>query len=213
MFMKGVSLIKNNIVKELEMNYLYKMSNIPKAKQRQLLLTPESVDIPMFEKLKEYKDDIYNFVNKGIQLYIFSYGFGNGKTSWSIKLLQAYFDEVWEGNGLRQRGLFIHVPTFLTKLKSIISKPDETFSELINNLHEIDVVVWDDIASTKLSDYDYNILLTYIDQRHLEGKCNIYTGNLDYNEMVTALGQRLTSRVWQSSRIVELKGADRRNSL
>lgn len=189
------------------------MSGIPKARQKQILLTPESVDIPMFEKLKEYKEDIYNFVNDGIQVYIFSYGFGNGKTSWSIKLLQAYFDEIWSGNGLKQRGVFIHVPTFLTKLKNNIRKPDEEFMNLIDNLSEVDVVVWDDIASTKMSDYDYNTLLTYIDQRILENKCNIYTGNLDYNDMLNAIGNRLTSRVWQSSRIIELKGMDRRGEL
>ena len=77
-------------------------------------------------------------------------------------------------------------------------------------LLEINLVIWDDIATGKLTDYDHTNLLTYIDQRKLNGKANIYTGNLNENELVEALGNRLKSSVWNDSTIVELFGNDRR---
>ena len=58
-----------------------------------------------------------NFVKNGENLYIFSKNFENGKAIWAIKLMQNYFNQIWAGNGFTQRGLFIHVPSFLTKFK------------------------------------------------------------------------------------------------
>jgi len=75
-----------------------------------------------------------------------------------------------------------------------------------------DVVVWDDIASTKLSDYDIQQLLTLIDARVSEGLSNIYTGNITSHEALTkAVGDRLASRIWNLSTLVEFKGKDRRD--
>ena len=126
--------------------------------------------------------------------------------------MQKYFDEIWAGNGFINRGLFIHTPTFLTKCKEVISKKDEEFEILKEQLLKVDLVIWDDIASGKLTDFDHINLLTYIDQRKLNGKSNIYNGNLDENELIAALGNRLKSRVWNDSVVVELYGIDRRQA-
>ena len=83
--------------------------------------------------------------------------------------------------------------------------------KLIKTLSTVDLVVWDDIASTKLSDYDIQQLLTIIDQRIADGLSNIYNGNLTSHEAVAnALGDRLASRIWNTSTLVEFKGKDRR---
>ena len=124
--------------------------------------------------------------------------------------MQKYFDEIWAGNGFKVRGLFVHVPSFLTKFKEIINKKDENFELFKKQLLEVDLVIWDDIAAGKLSDYDHTNLLTYIDQRKLNGKANIYTGNLEENELIVALGNRLKSRIWNDSIKVEIFGNDRR---
>ena len=151
-----------------------------------------------------------SFVQNGENLYIFSKNFGNGKTTWSIKLMQKYFDDIWAGNGFTQRGLFIHTPSFLTKFKEIINKKDEDFEILKEQLLNVDLVIWDDIAAGKLTDYDHTNLLTYIDQRKLNGKANIYTGNLDENELTISVGNRLKSRIWNDSIRIELLSNDRR---
>ena len=141
-------------------------------------------------------------------MYIFSEKTGNGKTSWAIKLLLKYFDSIWAGNGFRVRGYFQHVPSLFTTLKDF-SKSHEA---LRKTLATVDLVIWDDIASTKLSDYDAQQLLIIIDQRVSDGLANIYTGNLTSQEALTkAVGQRLASRIWNMSTLVEFKGKDRRS--
>jgi len=197
-------------IRYMEMDFLMQNSGIPRNKQYSVLLTPSKKDVQAFVTLKEIKDDIITFVENGESVYIYSHNFGNGKTTWAIKLMQKYFDKIWAGNGFRCRGIFIHVPTFLTKIKEGISRKDEDFETLKSRLMDVDLVIWDDIAATKLSDYDHANLLTYIDQRKLQELSNIYTGNLPQNELQEALGNRLSSRVWNDSTPIRFLGADRR---
>ena len=197
-------------IRYMEMDFLMQNSGIPRNKQYSVLLTPSKEDVQAFVTLKEIKDDIIAFVENGESVYIYSHNFGNGKTTWAIKLMQKYFDGVWAGNGFRCRGIFIHVPTFLTKIKEGISRKDEDFETLKSRLMTVDLVIWDDIAATKLGDFDHANLLTYIDQRKLNQLSNIYTGNLHQNELQEALGNRLASRVWNDSTPVKFVGADRR---
>lgn len=194
----------------MEMHYLINNSNLPKSKQKPDVLYPDTIDLELFIALANLKDNILHFVEEGNNLYLYSRSFGNGKTSWAIKLMLKYLDEVWCGNGFRTRAIFINVPTFLTKLKENISTKDPEFNRVRNLLDKADLVIWDDIAASKLSDYDYTNLLTYIDSRCLNNKSNIYTGNLDGEEIVNALGNRLASRVYNGSLIAEFKGTDKR---
>lgn len=199
-------------VRYMEMHFLMNSSGLPRNKQYRQLLVPSEQDISAFMELQDIKDHITDFVGSGKNLYIYSRNFGNGKTTWAIKILQQFFNQVWAGNGFRVRGIFLHVPTFLFKIKECISRPDEDFEAIRSKLLSADVVIWDDIAATKLSDYDHANLLTYIDQRVFAGKTNIYTGNLIGREVIGALGNRLSSRVVNESKVVELVGLDRRGT-
>lgn len=207
----NTKLCNKNCIRYMEMHYLIESSNIPKAKKFKNELIPEKIDVENFKFLQEIKKDIINFVKNGENLYIYSERFGNGKTTWAIKIMQKFFNDIWLGNGFKIRGLFVHVPSFLTKCKDIINNKDEDFEAFKLNLLNVDLVIWDDIAAGKLSDYDYNNLLTYIDQRKLNGKSNIYTGNLNEAELKIAVGNRLKSRIWNDSSVVELFGSDRRD--
>ncbi len=73
-------------------------------------ITPKKIDIPSFDRLKTIKDNILPFVNDGKSLYISSNNLQTGKTTWSLKILYKYFDEIWAGNGFRIRGYFLYVP-------------------------------------------------------------------------------------------------------
>lgn len=195
-------------IRYYEMKYLMDNSGVPKSKQRPIKLDT-SVDRKSYEFLNELRYDIVNFVSGGESLYIYSQNTGNGKTSWAIKLLLRYFDQIWAGNGFRVRGKFVYVPLFLDKVKDFNNpySVQQYKDEIIN----ADLVVWDDIASVKLSDYDRGQLLLIIDQRIAEEKANIYTGNLTSRSMVeNTLGARLASRIWNMSTLVEFKDEDRR---
>lgn len=202
----------DHCIRFMEMQFLLEHSGIPRARQdpKVLTLIPEQCDLAVFRELQLIKQQIVNVVQNGKSLYIYSEYFGNGKTTWAIKLLLKYFDCVWNGNGFRVRGLFIHVPSFLNRLKDNINKPDAAFLNMKDLIKDVDVVVWDDIGACKLSEYDHSILLSYIDERVLKNLANIYTGNLYGNALQKALGGRLHSRVWSASSLFELKGHDRR---
>lgn len=195
-----------------EMKYLMDNSNIPLTKQnpKALILTPDDLDYDAYCSLADIKDDIKGFVISGNNLYITSEYTGNGKTTWAIKLLLKYFNEIWAGNGFICRGVFVHVPTFLSRLKEF-NKHDELFEELKKNILECDLVIWDDIAGSGLSEYDHSQLLSYVDQRILMEKSNIYTGNIcKFNELQIAVGNRLASRIYNGSTVIKFKGKDRR---
>ena len=200
-----------NCIKFLEMQYLMEHSNLPKAKQcPQQLIAPEC-DTDAYRQLAEIKSNILDFVNDGRNLYITSACTGNGKTSWAIKLLLKYFDEIWAGNGFNVRGLFVSVPLFLLKSKDF-KTTDTIFETLKKNMYVADLVVWDDIASTNMSKYDYSQLLACIDMRILEGKSNIFTGNFDTKEeLEECMGQKLASRIYGANTdIITFKGGDMR---
>lgn len=200
---------RTGCIRYLEMLHLLEQSGIPQSRWFPVTMSPDECDYVAFCDLADIKDEIINFVGRGSNLYLYSTKTGNGKTTWAIKLMLKYFNDIWPGNGFRCRGIFIHVPTFLTRMKNF-NALDEEFERIKSELPNVDVVIWDDIASTELSSYDHSQLLTYIDQRILSEKSNIFTGNLGSPEIVKALGTRLASRVWNSSKRIELKGSDKR---
>ena len=71
-------------------------------------------------------------------------------------------------------------------------------------------MVWDDIAAKMGSEFELTHLLNIIDNRLALGKSNIYTSNLNRQQLYTALGERLTSRIANMSIDIELFGADKR---
>ena len=192
-----------------EMKYLIDNSGIPIVRQKPQMLDA-GIDYNQFVILNGVKNKIAELVENGdFNLYICSKETGNGKTSWAIKILLKYFDQIWAGNGFRVRGYFQHVPTLLNTLKDF----SNNHSVLKNTLENADLVVWDDIAASKLSDYDISQLLIIIDSRISNGKANIYTGNLiTESALTTALGSRLSSRIWNTSTVVEFRGKDRRTN-
>lgn len=213
-YQQGCQLYRENCEKTchryLEMKYLIDNCGMPNADKYIKPLTPEEIDLPSFIKLKNLKDDILNFVENGENLYIVSENFGNGKTTWSLKLLYKYFDEVWCGNGFKPRGYFIYVPEFLNQLKLMDFRNSLEYKNLCRIINTVDLVVWDDIASSNLTNSDHVNLSSFIDSRMLKGKSNIFTGNLLSEELRQALGNRLHNRIWDNSKIVKFVGRGRR---
>ena len=197
--------------KYIEMRYLMDSSNIPRNKQKPIVLMPSQCDVKAFDRLASIKDNIVDFVEQGKNLYITSSTVGNGKTSWSLKLLMKYFEEIWEGNGLEPRGLIVHVPTFLLKCKDFKTE-DEAFTNLKKLALSVDLVVWDDIGGVTMSSYDYSQLLAYLDAREFGGLSNIFTGNItSRSDLEQALGAKITSRIWNSNtEVIEFFGGERR---
>ena len=200
----------NKCVKYLKIKTLMNNSNVPSNLHHPINLTPAcKSDIKAFNELATIKDDIVNFVNNGESLYICSHNTGNGKTSWALKLMYKLFssqyDEVFIEEPL---ALFIYVTDFLLQLKDFNNPLSQKY---LNYVKTVPLVIWDDIGTGTLSDYDYTQLLTYINARQQAQLSNIFTSNLiTLDELSSKVGDKLASRIFNSSTIIELKGKDMR---
>ena len=198
----------NSCLRYIEMKYLMDNSDIAPKRQMPASLVPDDIDRPSFMRLNDIKLDVVDFVKEGKNLYIWGEHTGNGKTSWALKIMLRFFNDIWAGNGFRTRGKFVHVPTFLVKLKDFANPLSDEYK---NDIMNCDLLILDDIASTGISQYDLSQLLLYIDHRTLYEKSIIYTGNISPNNLQSVLGERLASRInAKTTEKIELKGADRR---
>lgn len=180
-------------------------------KHTNLYIDKDGTDKDVFRGLQEISSHIEDFVLQGNQLYLHSTIAGNGKTSWALRLLQQYFEEIWSKSPLVCRGLFISAPRFLLELKDNISQQSDYISHIKENILKADIVIWDDIATKNVTTpFEGEHLLSYIDNRIELGKCNIFTSNLNDQEMHEVLGDRLASRICNLSYNLEFKGADKR---
>ena len=192
----------------LEMSWQMQNSGLSEAKQRPIKLRPESCDIEAFNVLSNIRRGVKEFVTSGSNLYLCSQYTGNGKTSWAIKILQSYLNLCCEGNYENLLGMFVSTPQLLLKLKDFDNPLPFLYKR---QLSTVDVVVWDDIAVSGMSNYDYTQLFTYIDSRLLSEKANIFTSNCSTrDELEKVIGNKLASRIWDTSEIVTLFGKDRR---
>lgn len=195
-------------VRYLQMSHLIELSNLPELYRTPVVLHSECAknDLDSYKFLNQIKNNIVSFVNIGRNLYICSKHCGNAKTSWATKIMLKYFDETWPNSYGCTRGLYVHVPTLLSDLKNFNNQP-----EYIDRIKEADLVIWDDLATklNRLSEYEHEKLLILIDNRVSNKKSNIYTSNLTTDlELCDSVGNRLTSRIYNSSEIVELVSSD-----
>lgn len=194
------------------MNYLYDQS-LMSLKQRQhtpLRLDENGTDRDEFNRLKSIEDNVEKFVETGTNLYIHSPISGNGKTEWSLRILQSYISKIWFKSDLRCRVLFINVPRYLISLKESISTPSEYVDHIKKHIFDADIVVFDELGIKAATNFEYEHLLNFINTRIDLGKSNIYTSNLTSAELNDRLGSRLYSRILNMSVDVELRGADKR---
>lgn len=192
------------------MNALFSRSRLPEARWKQFPLIAFEDDLEAYTRLAEIKSNIENFIKSGRNVYIFSNTPGNGKTSWAIRLMSAYFDKIWDYGAFECRGIYLNVTSFLQLAKDNINSPSHDYYSLLNNLVKCDVVIWDDIGIEHTTEYEYKLLFNLIDQRIMAQKSNIYTSNISDNECTRVLGERLSSRILGNCEIFEFRDEDKR---
>lgn len=195
-------------IRYMEMWHLINYSGLPKKLQRPAKLYPDKVDLDSFRYLNSFKEEITEFVEAGVNLFLCSSSCGNGKTTWAAKFLLSYFDNVWNGNGFLPRGKFVYVPDFLNEVKQNLQN-SEILESTANLLKNLDLVIWDDIAIRRLTSFEQSYLTAIIDYRQNEVKSNIFTSNVLPKDLEANVGSRLASRLC-CDEIVVLKGQDMR---
>lgn len=167
-----------------------------------------SADETAYEQLSYIRKHITEFVWENRNLYICGKNVGNGKTSWAIRMLHTYFHQCAKGNYENLLGMFVNTTDLLLKLKNFNNPLSQRY---LHNLETVDLVVFDDVAITGLSQYDYTQFFNIINKRMMAEKSNIFTSNITtLEELEEIFGPRLASRIYTASDIIELKGMDMR---
>lgn len=202
----------NPCIRFYKIDYLFKQSLLSDSQRqsKKLLLDSNECDREAFDRLALIKENICSFSAEGKNLYIYSTTPGNGKTSWAIKLLQAYIYKIWPEANLECKVLYVQVPKFLLELKSNISSHSDYIEFISNNILSADIVVWDDIGTKSATEFEHEHLLSLIDSRIFDGKSNIFTSNIEPDNLSSLLGDRLASRIINNSETIKFIGMDKR---
>lgn len=195
-----------------KLDHLYSKSliGLNQRKHVDLRVDDDGTDLEQFRQLKDIENRIVDFVKNGENLYIHSTECGNGKTSWALRMVETYFDIIWPKSPLTCRALFINVPRYLLAIKDNISEKSEYVAHIKNNVYTADMVIWDEVGSKGLTQFEHENILSLINARIDAGKSNIYTSNLNEDDLQVAVGPRLYSRIVNMSHNIELKGSDKR---
>ena len=175
-----------------------------------LRIDADGTDRDAFQRLKTIESDVVNFVNNGSNLYLYSTICGNGKSSWALRILQAYFNKIWPSATIECKALFINVPKFFLSLKDNISNHNDYIQHIKDNVADCDLVIWDDIGTKVGTEFEIENLLNIINNRIDNGKSNIYTSNMNPEQLKERVGERLYSRIVNLSTNIELHGMDKR---
>ena len=190
---------------------LYSLSNIPKRYRQDTPLRPEQIDLQSFHYLKDYKDNIDTKVGQGHWLYLFSENSGNSKTSWCCKFVGEYFRYLLRTRDfqIENRALYLNTNIFLEQLRNSFDDKESNINTLLDRAYKCDLLILDDIGVERGTPWTQERLYDLLNTRYNECKCTIFTSNLSPSEIEDKLGTRIASRI-RSSKIIELKGVDRR---
>lgn len=188
-------------------------SNIPPLYLRDKDMVIPLEDEKAYKKLETIKQNIVQFINEGQNLYISSNFVGNGKTQWATNLAKEYINNiqnVWINNGCPV--LFINVGDFLTYKKQSIT--DSSMQETTNKIERLilssKLVIFDDFADNTLSDYDYNYVYAWVNERTSHLKSSIFTTNTLPDDLIKYLPAKIVDRVLGLSEIIIFEGGSRR---
>lgn len=190
-------------------------SNLPEYQWIEASLSPEDDDIIAYERLSHIRAalDTFYCVQKN-NVVICGKNLGCGKTSWAVKLMLTHIEnrapilrgkEDWEIDSEFNIALFIPTVPFLVDIKQF--NDNKQASEIYQRAKTAELVVFDDVGAVNMSKYDYNVLYAIIEMRVLNHLPSIFTTNcVSEDELKEALGPRLADRIWNTSKIIELKG-------
>lgn len=200
-------------IKLFKIDALYNLSLISDQQRKyvSLRIDANGTDREEFVQLKDLETNIVSFVNSGKNLYLYSSNCGNGKTSWALRLCQKYIENIWYKTDIECKVLFISVPKFFLMLKDNITHQNDYIKRIKENVNTCDLVVWDDIGTKVGTEFEIENLLSIVNNRIDNGKSNIYTSNMNPEQLNERVGERLYSRIINMSMNIQLHGADKRH--
>lgn len=192
-----------------KLNSIYDKSNLPLRYRYNIPLRPEQVDREAFNQLKGFLDNVTDRVASGESLYIYSENTGNGKTTWSSKIMNQFIRKSVVKSTLDNDVLYLNVSLFVEGMRGQYSEYSEEMASLRERAMTCKLLILDDIGAERPSEYVCERLYDLINHRYTNMLSTIYTSNLTPFELGDRLGARIESRV-RSAIQINLVGSDRR---
>jgi len=120
---------------------------------------------------------------------------GAGKTYFCAAIANYLFSQNKEPR-------YIHIRDFLDNCKKTFDMPGGNQEEYIRALSSCDILIIDDLGSTMNTEFQKETILSLIDKRYSNNAPTIITTNFDKKIMEEVLGERITRRVYDESKII-----------
>lgn len=196
-----------------EMQTLEKQSESPlrraecfksKEMQEMTLAKDDNKNPTVSKAIKTYINGYSMNVLRGKAKGLFIYGtYGTGKSFFAACIANAMID----------KGYSVRMGTGADFEAEIFGAQDKAAA--YQKFLDYDLLILDDFASERKSDYMYEVLYNIVNDRYNARKTMIFTSNMTTEETVNPKEpriQRIMSRIWEMTTPVELTGQDRRKA-
>ena len=191
-----------------EAEYLYEESNIKEllennnfSKFREDYYTEDEMEC--YYKILEHSVKYVEDFKSSFKNLLFYGDVGSGKTFFSCCIAKALMD----------RGIpIIHITTqsLQEKMFAQMREPEKALDiqEYLEYLENIDLLILDDFGAEHMTKYWYSKLLNTINIRMIKRLPIIYTTNLSLNDIHEKYGDRILSRLYADTDIIEFIAKD-----
>lgn len=192
-----------------KLNNLFELSGLPKKYFEPQHLVKREVDAECWDWLEDVRNNIIEEVQRGLNIVITSTIVGNGKTSWAVRLLQRYLAETALDGRMVEKGMFVVSAQLLTEFGDYnYFQTMKEFLERFEKLKTCDLLVIDEIGGGSLTKASYPYLYDLVNYRVDNNLSTIYTTNYTDAEIIDLLGQRLYSRIYDTSVVLEFEASN-----
>lgn len=162
-----------------------------------------SAHLSKVEQDDEVMNKIIPWFSKPKNILYFCGNVGTGKTYLSAAWYNELHDQKKNVRVFKEYYLFAH-------LREIISKGWDWNIEL-NRLCEVPYFILDDMGSSQITDWQKEVLFSFLDNRYSSSYPTMITSNLIYEDIKSNFPERFVSRIYAAKNtIIELTGEDRR---
>lgn len=192
-----------------KLNNLFELSGLPRKYFEPQHLVRREVDAECWDWLEDVRNNIVEEVQRGLNIVITSTIVGNGKTSWAVRLLQRYLAETALDGRMVEKGMFVVSAQLLTEFGDYnYFQTMKEFLERFEKLKTCDLLVIDEIGGGSLTKASYPYLYDLVNYRVDNNLSTIYTTNYTDEEVINLLGQRLYSRIYDTSVVLEFEASN-----
>lgn len=192
-----------------KLNDLFERSGLPQKYFEPQVLVEREADKECWEWLESVRANIVEEVRNGLSIVITSKTVGNGKTSWAVRLLQRYLAETALDGRMVEKGMFVVSAQLLTEFGDYnYFQTMQEFLERFERLKTCELLVIDEIGGGSLNKASYPYLYDLVNYRVDNNLSTIYTTNYSDDEIIELLGQRLYSRIYDTSVVLDFQASN-----